>query len=271
MEAVKKVLILYHSRAGSTRTIAEIYKEKLTSYSVKISPINLEYDYEKLINFDFLIFAFPTYHCSPSKAMMEFVQKIPVFENPKKAFTFTTYGLYSGNTLREFIKLCSSKNLCICGYSAYRSPAADGTLLLPGLPFMYTFKKRIAVKLRKDINKVENIVNRNNVTAQIPRFKFYSILNYPNKALGKKYKHKIYLQKDKCVKCNKCIDECIRKCWSINAGYPEFNGDNCEFCFKCIHHCPREAILLSSKTIRKKKLNEKFYHDYKQEIINKLI
>ncbi len=270
MKAKKRILILYHSGAGGTRTIAEIYHEKLTDYSIEISPINLKYDYEKLINNDFLIFAFPTYHCSPSKSMMEFVQKMPVFVNPKKAFVFTTYGLYSGNTIREFIKLCSSKNLYVCGYSAYRSPAADGTLLLPGLPFMYTFKKRITVKLREDINQVENIINSNNYKVQIPRFKFYSILNFPNKALGKLYKHKIYLQKDKCVKCNNCINDCIRKCWSINAGYPEFNGDNCEFCFKCIHHCPKEAIVLSSKTSGKKKLNEKFYQDYKQEIINKL-
>lgn len=270
MEAVKRVLILYHSGAGSTRTIAEIYREKLTDYCVEISPINLEYDYEKLINFDLLILAFPTYHCSPSKSMMEIVQRMPVFENPTKAFVFTTYGLYSGNTIREFIKLCSSKNLYVCGYSAYRSPAADGTLLLPGLHFMYRFKKHIANKLKEDMNKVKNIVNNDSYKIKIPRFKFYSILNYPNKALGKLHKHKIYLQKDKCVKCNKCINDCIRKCWDINDGYPQFKIDNCEFCFKCIHHCPKEAIVLSPKTNRKKKLSEKFYDDYKQEIIKNL-
>jgi len=48
-----KLLTLYHSGAGSTKTIAEIYYEKLDSYFVDISPINLKYDYTKLITMIF--------------------------------------------------------------------------------------------------------------------------------------------------------------------------------------------------------------------------
>ncbi|HEY5589052.1 MAG TPA: hypothetical protein VIK86_08865 [Candidatus Paceibacterota bacterium] len=48
MDDKHKLLILYHSGAGSTKTIAEIYYKKLDSYFIDISSIDLEYDYKKL-------------------------------------------------------------------------------------------------------------------------------------------------------------------------------------------------------------------------------
>jgi len=70
--------------------------------------------------------------------MMKFIENMPVFNNPKKAFAFTTYGLYSGNALREFINKCSSRNVNINGHSSYRAPATDGALLLPTF-FFYVY------------------------------------------------------------------------------------------------------------------------------------
>ncbi|PRR81051.1 EFR1 family ferrodoxin [Clostridium vincentii] len=261
-----KLLILYHSGAGSTKTLSEIYFEKLNSYFVDINSIDLEYDYTKLENYDFLIFAFPTYHCSPSPSMMEFINNMPVFNEPKKAFAFTTYGLYSGNTLREFINTCSSKNININGYSGYRAPATDGALLLPPVSFMFSYEKNITTKIMADIKKIDAIIKSDANTVKCPSFKLYTILNYPNKILGKAHKHKLKLLKENCVNCNKCVNDCIRKCWTKIGVYPQFKVDNCEFCFKCIHHCPNGAIVLSEKTQKKIKLNEKFYSKLKEKI-----
>jgi len=260
-----RLLILYHSGAGSTKTIAEIYYKMLNSYLIDISSINLEYDYKKLEGYELLIFAFPTYHCSPSSSMLEFIENIPVFYKPKKAFAFTTCGLYSGNALREFIKKCSSKNININGYSVYRAPATDGALLLPPIPFMFKFEKNIAYKIKEDIKKIEEFIITDKIKAKCPSFKLYTILNYPNKVLGKAYKHKLKLLKENCMNCNKCISNCIRKCWNIVGEYPEYEVEKCEFCFRCVHHCPNEAIILSEKTKTKIKLNEKFFKNLKEK------
>ncbi|WP_432664432.1 EFR1 family ferrodoxin [Wukongibacter baidiensis] len=271
MENKRKLLILYHSGAGSTKTIAEIYYKKLASHSIDITSIDLEYDYKKLMTYEFLIFAFPTYHCSPSHSMMEFIKNMPVFDEPKKAFVFTTCGLYSGNALREFIKKCSSKNLNINGYSVYRAPATDGALLLPSIPFMFNYEKNIDYKINTDIKKIEMIIKNDIDELKCPPFKLYTILNYPNKVLGKAFKHKLRLLKEYCINCNKCANDCIRKCWSVIGEYPHHEMEKCEFCFRCVHHCPNGAIILSKKTRRKLKLDEKFYENLKEKITQKAL
>lgn len=108
----KNILILYHSGAGSTKALAEIYSEKLGKYhQTDIEPISLEYDYKKLLEYDFLILGFPTYHCEPSLSMTEFIDNMPKFETEIRGFAFTTCGLYSVNTMRIFVKRALRKNL----------------------------------------------------------------------------------------------------------------------------------------------------------------
>lgn len=271
MENNHKILILYHSGAGSTKTIAEIYHKKLDSYFVDISSIDFEYDYEILKNYEVLVLAFPTYHCTPSSSMMDFIKNMPPMQKPKKAFAFTTCGLYSGNTLREFTKKCLAKNIYIYGYSVYKAPATDGVLLFPPLSFMLDYEKNIANKIKSDVNKIEHIINSNTNKVKIPQFKIYTILNYPNKVLGKAYKHKLKLLRDRCVGCNKCVNDCIRKGWDRVGKYPQYERNRCEFCFKCVHHCPNEAIALSQKTRTKIKFNEKFYKKLKEEIMQRIL
>jgi ferredoxin len=262
-----KILILYHSGAGSTKTLAEIFYEKLSYHSVDISPISLQYDYKMLLKYDFYIFAFPTYHCDPSKSMREFLKNMPAFEEEKRAFVFTTCGLYSANAVRIFIKECSKKNIVVGGSSVYRSPASDGALMLPSFKFMYDYEKNIAVKLRRDIQKIHEIIRANSMEHHCPSFSLMSIVNFPNKVLGKAYKHRIRVIENKCIKCSKCISICIRGALKKGKEFPEFDVNKCEFCFKCIHHCPENAMVLSEKTAGKQKLSDKFYSTLKNRII----
>lgn len=262
----EKILILYHSGAGSTKTIAQSYYSRLEPYSADISPISLDYDYTRLQDYDFIIFAFPTYHCSPSKSMRDFIKNMPRLNKPKKAFVFTTYGLYSGNSLREFIKECLPKNIIIGGYSSYKAPATDGALLMPSFGFMFRYGKKVKQRIDTDISNIGYLIKDNSYTHVSPRFKLYTILNYPNSALGKAYKYKFRLLAEDCINCNKCVDSCIRHCWTIGNELPSYDSKNCEFCFRCIHNCPGQAIVLSKKTKYKSKLNQAFYNKLKETL-----
>lgn len=264
----KKILILYHSGAGSTRTIAEVYFRLLHRYDVNIQSVTSNIDYNNIMDSDLLIFAFPTYHCSPSSSMTSFIERIPVLRHKMNAFVFTTYGLYSGNAIRIFTQKAKKKNIATIGYSDYRSPATDGTLLFPPFRFMYTYENRIGEHIREDIRQIEKLLTADNPPEHIPPFKLYTILNAPNKYLGERYKPVIKIIEDACIKCNKCINHCPHNCWSPTGnGFPVFNNTNCESCYRCIHHCPKEALILTQSTVKKKKLTPEFYRQLKEDIL----
>ncbi|ERJ13260.1 EFR1 family ferrodoxin [Haloplasma contractile] len=267
-----KVIILYHSGAGSTKTIAEVFYETLSKeFICELNAINLVYNYDKLIEYDLLIIGFPTYHCEPSQSIMDFIGNLPKFTKVKNAFIFTTYGLFSGNTERIFIKLCKEKNIDVCGSNAYKAPATDGVLLFPPLKFMFKYGKNVSKKVKNDEELIRNLImNKNKTSSYKPRFKLYTILNYPNKKLGQKYKHKLTIIEDQCIGCNKCINACIRDCWRQENNSRIWEIQNCEFCFKCVHQCITSAIILSKMTHKKSKLNNSFYKKLKHQLLEEI-
>lgn len=273
MKENNRIAIIYHSGAGSTKTIATLYSQMLIryAYSVDIHHIRQDYDYRSLAQYSYIIFAFPTYHCSPSKTMLEFLINMPPFSDPKRAFVFTTCGLFSGNTLREFVKIGRMKNLLINGYATYRAPASDGSLLLPPISFMYRFEKNLDIKIKRDICKIDHFIKTESNINKCPPFRLIEILNYPNKIGGKAMRHKLTVSKADCIKCKKCIEQCIRGGWTSDGAYPVFQQNKCEYCFKCIHHCPKEAILLNDRTKKKQKLNDNFYNKAFQQISENLL
>ncbi len=263
----QKILILYHSGAGSTKTIADVYSILLKEYQTDILPVSLSFDYTLIGRYDLLVFCFPCYHCDVSKLMKEFLERMPEQPQPTKAFAFLTYGLYAGNAIRNFIKKCRSKKIHVENYADYRAPATDGTLLLPSFRFMYRYEKNVSGNILKDIEKIKKILSGERSTRKLPRFKLYTLLNYPNEILGKKSKPRIKVRKEVCTNCHLCVNRCPRGCWTAGTSYPVFDPVACDSYYKCIHHCPREALVFSEKTIRKKKLNPAFYKEWKEKIL----
>ena len=41
-----------------------------------------------------------------------------------------------------------------------------------------------------------------------PKYKWYGLLNYPNKWIGQYFHFKIFHHKRHCVRCNKCVTNC---------------------------------------------------------------
>ena len=268
---MKKILIIYNSGAGSTRTIAEVYCTiLLNEYQVDIMPVKTPFNYDVLNGYDLIIFGFPCYHCDFSGLMKVFLDRMPKQTQKVKAFAFLTYGLYGGNTLRKFIKICREKNIHVEDYAGYRSPATDGSLMLPPFPFMFRYERRITFNLKKDIGKVKRIINSDGFLSKLPKYKFYTILNYPNEYFGKKLRMTIKVREDACTKCYRCIKQCLKHCWTENGSYPVFDKTNCDTCYRCIHQCPQQALIFSKRTITKKKLNKEFYNQCKERILTGL-
>ena len=89
---MSKILLLYHSGSGSTKMISKLFNSKLAGFhEIEMQHIHLNFDYTKLLHYDFIILGGPTYVWEPSALMSEFVSKMPVYERFIKSFIFTWF------------------------------------------------------------------------------------------------------------------------------------------------------------------------------------
>lgn len=254
---MKNILILYFSGVGNTRYITEIMCKYANSYaavetySIEKLPINFDAN-----SYDALIIGFPTYHSAPAKPILDFLDSFSSFTKETPTFIFTTCGLYSANSVRIFAKKCISnkKNMIPILSSSYRTTATDGSLLAPFMKCWFKHENGLEDRVKKDITIfLKNIEAEPKI--KIPRFKLYSIINYLNKWAGEHITFRIYLHKNKCTKCRKCITHCPKKAYETsNEGFPLFVKKNCINCYRCIHHCPELALSLSKRKTHSKTL-----------------
>lgn len=255
-----KLIIIYHSGAGSTKYTANCIYEYLKEY-YETDNLPIEKCENLNINeYDRMVIGFPTFHAAPSESMIKFMTCILKCEKKIPTYIFTTCGMYPANSLREFAQICNSKNLIIVESCYFRCPSSDGVLLLPKCRAFYKFQKNFNEKLIESCQKIIMLFNKTNHTIMMPKWQWYSILNYPNKLVGQYlFKPTVYVNNKLCIGCKKCIRECANKCFSYENEKIEFHSINCEHCYRCIHHCPKGALSLKKDGCTKKQLNDKFF------------
>lgn len=247
---MNKILCLYYSGVGNTKIVAEFMREYLRVhknietdiYSIEDLPENLLYE-----EYAGMIIGFPTIHCSPAVRIVEYISSISAISRPIPTFIFTTCGLYQANTTRIFAKMCRKKNMITVMDASYRMSAVDGMLLTNKMRFLETYEKRLKAKIEKACDTFVAIIETGRIREKIPFFRWYSVLNYPNKLVGQHYTFPIYLNKEKCIKCGKCVNHCPADAITREAEYPIWNKSACERCYRCLHHCPVGALSLKRK------------------------
>lgn len=254
------ILILYFSGVGVTKKIAELMKRHLSkNHTIELHSIEEHFDCNINLNcYDALIIGTPVYHAAPAKTLIDYFNIIDPLTKTTPAFIYNTRALYSCNTNRILAKQIKRKNIITVMDRKYRGPATDGTLLLPFVRRFWKYEKTLEDKIMYDCNLFLQQLNNRKVEENFPPFAFSGILNAPNKLAGTFITFRIYLHKDKCMKCGKCIQNCPYNAFSISSNnYPEFLRENCKNCFRCIHHCPSKALSLSKKNTYKKLLKFK--------------
>ncbi len=263
-----KLKILYHSGAGATRTIAEVYHQLLGCSDCSLEAVTPNFQYSSLSDLDILVFGFPTYHCAPSRTAREFIERMPAFTKPVRFFVFTAFSLCSGNSIRNLVRAAAAKNLVLCGYGSYRSPSSDRSLFLPYMDSMYHFGVSVPKQIRHDVMKIRSILlGHPAVRIRKPVFKAYTLLNFPLSFFGRRRKFRFTILPERCIQCGRCQSSCVRSCWEETETGPAVNYSNCESCFKCVHHCPASAIIIFSGSIDKKKLSIPYYMSLKRGLL----
>ena len=266
------ILLVYHSGSGSTRTISEVLRDKLSdSYKVDRVKVCKDFDYSILQGRSLLIMGYPTYYFKPSISTLEYVDKLPVFKDRVQVFIFTTYGLYSGNSIRTLAGILAKKNAIVTGHIQIRGPASDGALLFPSFfkPF-FRYERKANVKVDRMIEEIKRLLKSPGKISKIPQPRWYSPVSriFYKQIQGidySNYKKNLKVLEDRCTNCNKCVDGCIRNCWREGKDLPSINTDSCEFCLKCVHNCPDKAIVFADRMKDSPRLDKSFYNKLKQK------
>ncbi len=272
-----KIAIYYHTGAGSTGMIGEVLKELLSDgHDVGFIRIDNSCDYTKMSSYDFLIFGYPVFGFNVSDSMREFAERIPPVESVKKCFIFTTFALASGNSIRKLANILERKNILCCGYLKIKAPASDGSLMFPeNWKWPRRFEKKAPVKTEKAAAEIRKEIASLKFRLKKPIYKFlwvgwekfFLAMALPQE---KAFIRAIHILEDRCTKCNLCVSECRRGCWTKTADIPQFHYEQCELCLGCIHHCPAAAITFLKKPIDNPRLNRKFFMKKKEELLDRI-
>ena len=272
MDVQKKILIIYRSGSGSTRTISEVFKERLSaSFYVKMLEVYADFNYSKLLDYDIVLIGFPTYYFRPPDSILEFADRMPVLKKEIRVFLYTTYALYTGNSIRALAVKLKAKNMIVSGYAQIKGPASDGVLLMPLLFRLFSkYEKKANVKVNRLVAEIKKSLNSPKITLKMPLPRWYSPVTklfskWINSISSSTYKKNLKVLKDRCTNCNICVNNCIRGCWTEGKDYPLINMSNCEFCLRCVHNCPSKAIVFTDRMKDSPRLDKSFYKKLKQE------
>ncbi|MBF0469029.1 MAG: EFR1 family ferrodoxin [Desulfamplus sp.] len=264
---MSNILSLFHTGSGSTKTVATLLETKLKEFhNIEMQRVHQDFDYKKLPDYDFILIGFPTYFWTPSKFITEFVEKMPVYEHPVKAFVYTTCGIYNGNSLRILVKKLFNKNIIAVAHETIKGPASDYILFPVSASLMFEYENGLSEKIDRSARKINEQISNDKISYNVPAFKLYVPLNNLLKWPGKKwfyyYRDRLHNLEDRCTNCNLCVNNCRNNCWSEGENHPYYKSENCEFCLGCVHNCPEKAVIFSEGMTNKTRFNKKFYSKF---------
>ncbi|MGL4911132.1 MAG: EFR1 family ferrodoxin, partial [Romboutsia sp.] len=139
------------------------------------------------------------------------------------------------------------------------------SIQMPNNYYHIMFKRESDEEMKNILSSRENIVD-NIVNDFVNNNR--SDINYKKSTLGskivyngflmyaKKYaRRKFSLDKEKCIECRICQEQCPTKNITINNNKLDFSN-KCIGCEKCIHRCPTEAILYNKKPFTSYKIEK---------------
>lgn len=248
----KKLLIIYFSGTGNTRSVAEYMRKNMKKhcecdiFSTEKLPDDFDINHYKAA-----VIGFPTYHSQPAKPVMRWLSKVKTEKNIP-VFLFTTCGLYSENSLRCFALEAVKHGLIPIKNSSYRCSATDGMLLAPNMEIWFRHENGLEERISSDCEDFMGLLQIH-APCRIPAEKWYSVLNAPNKLMGMNYRHRIYFDHNRCTGCGKCVRSCPEGALAMTESkFRIIFSQKCISCLRCVHHCPSKALsLYKNKPVEK--------------------
>lgn len=248
--------VVFFSGTGNTKYIAKLFKERFKEENVNIELIDIQKENSIKKDYDFYIIGSPIHVEKSPKILMDWISKNVPTSN-KKCITYYTLADDGHKEYRvDLAKIMKEK-----GYDVI----INTSIKMPNNYYHVIFKRDsdevIKEALEEAPSKVDKIVkdflaeNRSEI-AYNKQSKSMKLVYDMFLIYAKKYaKRKFSVDKDKCINCKICENECPTKNILMNDINITFYN-KCIGCEKCIHRCPTNAILYKNKPFEPYKIEE---------------
>ena len=237
-----KFLLVYFTGTYNTRYLSEQISNNLNELGHTVDKVEIKKGTPIVdtSDYDFIGFSYPIYGFNTPLAFDKYIKKLK-FKQGQKYFIYKN----SGETLamnnassRGILRLMKRRKAVFSGEYHFVMPY--------NIHFKYDddFVKEILAKDQKLIkimlHNLENGIVKDIKSKGIYNFAafFVGIVKIAGNVNSFLYK----IKKDKCIKCNKCVNTCPEKNIYINKNGKIIFHHHCDMCMRCSFYCPTDAI-----------------------------
>ncbi len=241
-----KCLIIYYSLTNSTSQVSKSISNGLNQAGVETTLCNIKDEAPPdLENFDLLGIGTPVYIYQIPINVQECIESLSN-KNKIKSFAFLTYGTYSWNASELLKNAMMKRGFDIQGW--FYSHGADyflgyisrGCLASPGHP--NSDDLAMAQKFGYDMGAAASAKLWPESSISPPLIYHFEQMMLSRNLVRGYHQKQFKLDKEKCIKCNICINGCpMHNLSPNNDGFPSWEK-KCIMCLSCELHCPKEAI-----------------------------
>lgn len=236
-----KFLGIYFTGTGNTKRVCDKAQAELLLRGHQMDAIDvIDGQVSDLKEYDGLFIFYPIYGFNAPKPIISYVKKIQKLEKPIPCVIMKQSGehLFWNNASSLYLtSLLKRRNIIVHNEYHYLMPYS----------FIFRHSDYMAYKM---INTMEGLIPLdldlffNDQDVRMKRFFFdrpfafiLRIQWWGGRLNGRFYK----VEKDKCIKCMKCINDCPAKNISLKDDRFKFGG-KCLMCQRCVMYCPKHAV-----------------------------
>ena len=197
-----------------------------------------------------MIVGYPIQFSNIPKILRDFIVDHPNIWKNKRIFIIATMGLFSGDGAGMLARLLTKYGATIVGGLHLKMPDSIGDE--KALKRTLIQNQALVLKAEQKIEKAVQALKNNRPSQDgigcLEHLEglFGQRLYFRNKT--KTYSDQLKIDKDKCIRCGKCISLCPMENILMKEGQVIPRG-KCTMCYRCINFCPAQAITLLGKRV----------------------
>ncbi|MCB2186218.1 MAG: EFR1 family ferrodoxin [Deltaproteobacteria bacterium] len=249
---VKIALVAWYSQTGNTARAGRLLTATLQAHGVKVDAGNLKsIDLSNIPNYDLLVIGSPVFYYDSPAYVQDWIRSLPDLAGAAVA-AYVTFGGPEGNqhnaacsilerlTEKRGVPVAQTAfmNLGTYPLSWAGGKVKEATWNARHLPDQETF-----ARVREYAGYILAKVDRGDNPAFAKRLTMREILTYMGPIYWtKKSIEQHYLDKNKCIQCGACVDQCPAN--AIDLSDYAVDRQACVLCFGCLNNCPAQAVYM---------------------------
>lgn len=257
-----KILLTSFSGSGHTTICGDFIKKHYEELGHTCDHYKFKHDVPFVCDcneYDMIGIGYPIHAFNVPEAFCAFIKKLPKLKEKKKLFFFKVSGepfpLNNASSYHIYLKL-KKKNFVLY---------AEKHFLMP-YNIMFRYKNEIAKQMYLYLDALtkafvlEMINDEPEKIWYAPWFVVLSFLLRIEWIAPKLNSLFVRVKKDKCINCNRCINECPCGAVYINKNSEiRLKASKCTMCMRCAMYCPSDAITYGFMNLWK--VNKPFYFE----------